>query len=126
MKDIVWWEVETDLPALFQQFHGKLWGWTFVPAFAGTELQADYWVIQHEGADVGGLQRAASEVLSAGVRVYLSVDDLEATLERAVSMGGASERERVALDGGQWFALFRDPAGVQFGLWTAQPRAEAG
>lgn len=34
---------------------------------------------------------------------------------------GSVERARVALDGNQWFALFRDPAGVLFGLWTANP-----
>lgn len=122
-SDVVWWEVETTHPEEFQRFHGELWGWTFASAFEGTELDADYWVIQRDGSDVGGLQRASSDAPpSGGTRVYLSVDDLESTLERVVDLGGTVERARVALDGAQWCALFRDPAGIVFGLWTASPR----
>ena len=118
--DVVWWEVETSCPEVFQRFHGELWGWSFRPSFEGTELNADYWIIQRDGDDVGGLQRGASDAPSSGSRVYLRVDDLESTLARVVQLGGTVQRPRVALDGTQWFALFRDPTGVEFGLWTVQ------
>lgn len=124
MAEIVWWEVETPGPERFQRFHAALSGWSFEPAFADTDLGADYWVIRHEGQGIGGLQRSAPDAAlpSAGVRIYLAVDDLEATLEHVVSLGGVVERPRVALGGDdRWFALFRDPAGVSFGLWTKHP-----
>ncbi|ROR72190.1 VOC family protein [Bogoriella caseilytica] len=120
IRSVVWWEVETDAPERFQQFHADLSGWTFRPAFGGTELQADYWVIQAGGSDVGGLQRGAI-ARSSGTRVYLHTDDLEAALARVRDLAGEVERERVELDGTQWFALFRDSAGVQWGLWTDRP-----
>jgi len=114
----VWWEVETPAPEAFQTFHGSLWGWEFSPAFGDSELGRDYWIIQSGAAGIGGLQRGSSAP-AAGVRFYLEVDDLETTLIRAVSLGGAIERSRTALGGDdRWFANVLDPAGISFGLWT--------
>lgn len=124
MAGIVWWEIETAEPERFQMFHAAFSGWTFTPAFEDTELGADYWLIQHDGQGIGGLQRASSSASppSVGTRVYFAVDDLEATLERAVELGGVVERVRIALGGDdRWFGVFRDPAGVSFGLWTEHP-----
>lgn len=54
--------------------------------------------------------------------MYLAVDDLEATLERVVELGGMVERRRLALGGDdRWFGVFRDSTGVSFGLWTEHP-----
>jgi predicted enzyme related to lactoylglutathione lyase len=121
VTDIVWWEIETPAPEGFQEFHGALWGWTFEPAFAATELRADYWIIRSAGHSLGGLQRAApgSASPNAGARLYLEVDDLEATLRQATALGGQVERGRTALGGSdRWFAIIRDPSGVSFGVWT--------
>ena len=125
MDNVVWWEIETTDPELFQQFHAALSGWSFEPAFAGTELGADYWIIRAGGRGIGGLQRAAPSASppAAGPRLYVAVDDLEAALDRAAALGGRVERSRVALGGDdRWFGIFRDPAGVSFGLWTGHPR----
>lgn len=124
MAGIVWWEIETADPEAFQRFHAALSGWSFEPAFADSELGADYWIVQHEGQGIGGLQRASSSAStpSVGTRVYLAVDDLEGTLERVVELGGEVERSRIALGGDdRWFGVFRDPTGVSFGLWTEHP-----
>jgi predicted enzyme related to lactoylglutathione lyase len=121
---IVWWEVETAEPARFQRFHAALSAWTFEPAFAGTSLGADYWIVQQGGHGIGGLRRATSSSPppAVGTRVYLAVDDLEATLDRVVGLGGQVEQARVALGGDdRWCAVFRDPTGVSFGLWTEHP-----
>jgi predicted enzyme related to lactoylglutathione lyase len=124
---IVWWEIETSEPEAFQRFHADLFGWSFAPAFADTDLGADYWIIQTDGRGIGGLQRAdaGAPSPSAGVRMYLETDDLEATLLRVEGRGGTVERGRTALGGDdRWFAVFRDPVGVSFGLWTAEPAAQ--
>jgi predicted enzyme related to lactoylglutathione lyase len=52
---VVWWEIETAMPERFQEFYGQLWGWTFEPAFADTDLGADYWIIRADGRGLGGL-----------------------------------------------------------------------
>ncbi|MBO0919868.1 VOC family protein [Cellulomonas sp. zg-ZUI222] len=124
MAGIVWWEVVTAEPERFQRFHAALSGWTFAPAFADTELGADYWIVQQDGRGVGGLQRGASSdgPPRAGTRVYLGVDDLEATLAHVASLGGRVERTRTELGGDdRWFGTFLDPTGVSFGLWTEHP-----
>lgn len=124
MDGIVWWEVETADPDAFMRFHASLSGWSFEPAFAATELGADYWVISAAGAGIGGLQRAPAGAAppSAGPRLYVAVDDLEAALDRVVALGGSVERSRVELGGDdRWFGIYRDPTGVSFGMWTANP-----
>jgi predicted enzyme related to lactoylglutathione lyase len=123
MTAIVWWEIETPAPERFQEFYAALWDWTFEPAFAETELGADYWIIRAGEASLGGLQRAASPTAPhAGTRVYVEVTDLEATLEEAVRLGGTVERTRISLGGDdRWFAILRDTAGISIGLWTATP-----
>lgn len=125
--DIVWWEVETPEPEAFQAFHASMWGWSFRPAFAETDLGADYWIITDAGAGIGGLQRGApASPPRAGVRLYVSVDDLEATLEQATRRGATVERARTELGGDdRWFAIVTDPSGVSFGLWTASPAHSA-
>jgi predicted enzyme related to lactoylglutathione lyase len=124
MSAIVWWEIETPEPERFQQFHAALWGWRFVPAFEDSDLGAEYWIIQANGEGIGGLQRASSAASgpSAVTRLYLAVEDLEATLDLVVDLGGTVERTRIALGGDdRWFGVFRDAAGVSFGLWTENP-----
>lgn len=121
MAGIVWWEAETADPDAFQRFHAAFSGWTFEPAFAGTALGADYWIVQSEGRGIGGLQRASTSAPrpAVGTRVYVAVDDLEAALDRAVELGGRVERRRVALGGDdRWFGVVQDPTGISFGLWT--------
>jgi predicted enzyme related to lactoylglutathione lyase len=124
MPGIVWWEIETTAPLAFQRFHAELWGWAFEPAFGGTELGADYWIIKDGELSIGGLQQAPAGVHpQAGVRLYIEVADLERTLRRIESLGGRIERRRTELGGDdRWFATALDPTGVSFGLWTASPQ----
>jgi predicted enzyme related to lactoylglutathione lyase len=123
MAGIVWWEVETPAPEEFQRFHEAMWGWEFHPAFADAET-TEYWVMVSDGRGIGGLQRGAGSPPAAGTRVYLEVDDLEGVLAVAETLGATVEQTRVALGDGRWFARFRDPAGVSFGLWCESPPAE--
>ncbi|WP_147375280.1 VOC family protein [Jiangella rhizosphaerae] len=130
--DVVWWEIETPDPAGARAFYGALFGWTFERAFDGpeSELGGDYWLIRRggdgAGASIGGLQAAlpGRPPPSAGVRLYVEVDDLEATVERAAALGATVERGRTLLGGDDfWFATVRDPQGVSVGLWTSRPPA---
>ena len=123
MSQIVWWEIETREPEVFQEFHRAMWRWTFEPAFVDTQLGADYWIIKVDGQSIGGLQRAASDARPhAGTRLYVEVDDLESVLRDVRLRGGFVERTRTALGGDdRWFATALDPTGVSFGMWTAHP-----
>jgi predicted enzyme related to lactoylglutathione lyase len=125
MSQIVWWEIETPEPEVFQRFHGPMWGWVFEPAFADSELGADYWIIKVGDKGIGGLQRSASSARPhAGSRLYVEVADLERVLGEVQARGGQVERSRTALGGDdRWFATALDPTGVTFGMWTSHPPA---
>lgn len=123
MSGIVWWEIVTRDPERFQVFHGALWGWTFRREFEGpeAELEADYWLVSAGDHVIGGLQRAASTDAdpAVGTRLYVEVDELEATFDAVVSAGGSVEQVRTALGGDdRWYGTIVDPTGVSLGLWT--------
>jgi predicted enzyme related to lactoylglutathione lyase len=126
MSQIVWWEIETPAPEVFQGFHGAMWGWVFEPAFVQSELDADYWIIKVGDKSIGGLQRSASNAHPhAGTRLYVEVTDLEKVLGEVQARGGQVERPRTALGGDdRWFATAFDPTGVSFGMWTSHPPAQ--
>jgi uncharacterized protein len=125
---VVWWELESPDPAGSQEFYGQLFGWTFRRAFdePGSELGRDYWIVERDGQGIGGLQPTLPDAAApqAGVRLYVEVSDLEATIESAARLGATVERQRVFLGSDDfWFANVRDPQGISLGLWTAQPPA---
>jgi predicted enzyme related to lactoylglutathione lyase len=59
-----------------------------------------------------------------GVRPYIFVDNLDATLEKIVVAGGEVVTEPYP-EGDLWVALFRDPAGNVVGVWQHGPRDAA-
>ena len=126
--EVVWWEIESPDPDRTQGFLGALFGWEFRRAFdePDSELGRRYWIVERAGAGIGGLQesRPAASAADARVRLYVEVDDLEATLSRAVELGATSERGRTFLGTDDfWFATLRDPTGIALGLWTSRPPA---
>jgi hypothetical protein len=58
--------------------------------------------------------------MPAYVTVYVAVDDLRATLDRAAELGGKAVIEPTAIPGVGAFALFQDPAGNVVGILAQQ------
>jgi uncharacterized protein len=126
--EVVWWEIESPDPVRTQRFYRALFGWEFRRAFdqPNSELGRRYWIAERAGVGIGGLQesRATASAADARVRLYVEVDDLEATLSRAVELGATSERGRTFLGTDDfWFANVRDPTSISLGLWTSRPPA---
>jgi uncharacterized protein len=124
--EVVWWEIESPEPDRTQRFYGALFGWEFRRAFdePNSELGRRYWIVERAGNGIGGLQESepGAELPKTGVRLYVQVDDLEATLSRAVDLGATGERPRTFLGTDDfWFANVRDPAGISLGLRTSRP-----
>ncbi len=71
---------------------------------------------------LGGIGQADAGApgMQPGTNFYLLVDDLEATLERAVAAGAARLMPPSTLDG-YHFAMFTDPDGFAIGLVTPFP-----
>ncbi|MBU4337044.1 MAG: hypothetical protein KJ548_10765, partial [Actinobacteria bacterium] len=92
-----------------------VFGWQIEP------FGDDYRIATSRGRQVAGLYRWQVP-LPDGVRVYVSVADLEATLARVEAAGGKVEHARTAIAPEMgWWADLRDVDGSLIGITTANP-----
>ena len=104
-----------------QQFYTSLFGW---------EINADnewnYGLVQHrEGGLGGGISPAMGDPPVARITFRVQVEDLQASLNRAVELGGAVAMPPSDVNAfGEQFsvAAFADPEGNHIGLYYQQPR----
>ncbi len=100
-----------------QRFYADLFEWTVEadPAMGGYALVDT----QSEPIAVSGGIGPSMEDTDAGVKFYVRVDDLGATLDRAVELGGGRLVEPTELPDGQGsYAILADPDGNPVGLWA--------
>ncbi|GGS28683.1 VOC family protein [Actinokineospora fastidiosa] len=91
-------------------FYRDLFGWQLEPAGPG------YSLISPQDGGIGGGLMEATEDIPTYVTVYVQVEDLRASLDRAVALGGAVAVEPMPIEGVGSFALFQDPDGNTIGL----------
>lgn len=95
-------------PKALAGFYGDLFGWQI-----HTDVPSNYTMFQAEGGPGGGfvpLSGSGNQVI-----VYVHTDDIEASLARAVELGGAVCVPKQEMPGGAW-AVFTDPTGNKVGL----------
>lgn len=95
-----------------QEFYRELFGWQ--PEPAGPE----YWLIPPQDGGIGGGLMQAAQEIPTYVTVYVAVEDLRASLEKAVELGGKVAVEPTQIPGVGEFALFHDLDGNVIGLLT--------
>ena len=66
-----------------------------------------------ESSDPGSLSYKPGEVL-----VYVSTDDIDATLARVEALGGQPLVPKTEIPNIGWYAVFTDPTGNRVGLYT--------
>ena len=114
---VVHWEIGgPDLEAL-EVFYRKLFGWD---PFG---FDADYRVVEpaHGGetgteTGMGGGLMRCREGMPPYVTIYVSVDDLQATLDEVERLGGKAVVPPTPIPNVGAFAMFSDPAGNVLGL----------
>lgn len=103
-----------------QRFYGGLFDWKLEPqqfpyAFAKTRTD--------DGVGIdGGLAGPGPEDAVTGVTVYVQTDDIDATLAKAVELGGTVFMPVTTIPGTVTFALFKDPDGNIVGLAASRTR----
>lgn len=116
-RPIAYFEVVSDDAERAQQFYGSLFDWSVAadPAMGGYALVDTG---AGEGAIGGGIGPSQAPG-DTGVKIYVKVDDLQATLDRAEQLGGRAVVPPSDLPEG-WgrFAVLTDPDGNQVGLWA--------
>ncbi|MBU0692903.1 VOC family protein [bacterium] len=99
-----------------QRFYAELFGWQMMP-FPGME----YMVIRAgEGAVGGGIMKVDKIVQQDRVYSYVEVEDIEAILKKAESLGGKTIQAKQVLPDASWGAtgVLETPCGYRLGLWA--------
>ena len=108
---MVHWELNADDAGQAQEFYRGLFGWT-----VDASNPMSYGLAQSEtgrGAD-GGIHH--DDTASRGFMIYVEVDDLQAYLDKAVSLGGSVVTPVTVIPGMVTLAQFTDPQGNLVGL----------
>jgi uncharacterized protein len=98
--------------AALQSFYRDLFGWTMNP------VMPEYSLV--EAGSASGIPGGIGDSEAPTVTVYAEVDDLQATLDEAVRLGGTVVMAPSEVPGGTMIAQFHDPAGNLFGLAKRQ------
>ncbi|MBI3909992.1 MAG: VOC family protein [Armatimonadetes bacterium] len=99
------------------KFYSELFGWAIQPM-----PDFEYATFDAPGGPGGGFPKVDGQMYKPGdVVVYVSTDDIEATLAKAESLGARTLVPRSEVPGFGWFAMFSDPSGNRMALWTAGP-----
>ena len=118
-NSIAWFEVlGNDFDAL-KRFYGELFGWSYDEPMDGYAIAAP------EGQDglMGGVGRDPSGA-GGHATFYVGVDDVQAALDKAESLGGSALMPPTEPMPGTTIALFSDPEGHVVGLVKPGPPPE--
>lgn len=110
----IWYELKSVDPDASKAFYEEVIGWTIQPPPA----EFDYRMIDTGNGLVGGLMRLNDEMAAggarAGWRVYIGVDDVDATTVTITDNGGRLLMGPWDLPGVGRMAIVTDPQGVEF------------
>ena len=118
MPKVAYFELGARDSVGLREFYASMFDWNIealdTPSGAGT----DYAYIQPtEDGIGGGIIKTQGDMPTNYVMVYISVDDLQATLDLATELGAQAVVPPTEIPGGMGhFAVFMDPAGNVMGL----------
>ena len=98
-----------------KEFYSKLLGWEI-----NSNNPMNYGLVQPQGRGIGGGVGSAGPDGMTHVTFYAEVVDPQATLDLAVSMGGAVVVPPTEIPGMVTYALFTDPDGNRIGIIKSQ------
>lgn len=108
---VVHWEIIGKDAKKLQDFYSKLFDWNI-----NADNPMNYGLVQAQGKGIGGGISADTQGGSGHVTIYAEVDDLQAYLDKAESMGAKTIVPVTEIPGMVTFALFADPEGHVVGL----------
>ena len=126
---VVHFEIYADDPDALAKFYTSLFDWK-VESVPGM----DYRMVQTTDTAAGGQPTSAG--INGGIAKrpagyhmngsanYVAVESIEATVEKAKKLGARITKEKMAVPGMGWFAMFIDPQGNHFAVWKHDPNAK--
>jgi predicted enzyme related to lactoylglutathione lyase len=111
---IGWADLSTTDPEAAAKFYGDVFGWD-IKKLEGME----YWQVEIDGVGEGGIG-PIPEMLGPDARpfwtIYFMTDDIEASVAKAVELGGTITAPVTVIPDMLSFAVIADPAGANFSL----------
>ena len=95
------------------EFYGKLFGWEI-----DSKSYPGYYMFKASKPPHGGIEKP--EPFAAGVVIYIEVDDVIATLNKAKAAGASIVKEKTEIPGIGYFGLFSDPDGNIIGVYEGK------
>ena len=128
MSRVVHFEIHAEQPERAIKFFSDCFGWLF-QKWPG---EWDYWLIKtgsetEPGIDGGLMKRMGpGPVDGQAVNAYgctISVNDLDASLAKVLSVGGSLALPKMPIPGYGWLAYAKDTEGNLFGMMQRDPTA---
>ncbi len=96
------------------KFYAELFSWQIqhVP-------EMDYSMFTAGAGPGGGFSPVGEDNPPGQVIVFIGTDDIDATLAKAVSLGGKVLKPKDEIPNNGWLAIFEDPTGNKVGLYTS-------
>lgn len=119
---VVHFEIPIDESDRAGMFYRDVFGWN-VQRWG----DVDYWPVSAGDEAGSGSDGALTPRKAApeGILIYVSVDDIDATLEKIRQAGGHPLTGRMPIPEMGWYAQFRDTEGNQVGLFQRDPAVTA-
>ncbi len=114
-NSVVHVEIHSNAPEKTKAFLKDVFDWKFQDM-----PEMNYSMFEAPSAPGGGLQKA--ENLPAGVLDYILSEDIDGTLKKIQSSGGAVVMPKAEIPGMGWFAVFQDPTGITLALYETGPQ----
>jgi predicted enzyme related to lactoylglutathione lyase len=124
---LCWADLGTTDPAAAKRYYGELFGWSYadVPMNPGV-----YSLAKVRGRDAAALYQQNPEARAAGMPpswcTYIAVDDVDATLAKATSLGGVLVMPPFDVPPAGRMAAIADPTGAILAVWKGNQHAGAG
>lgn len=119
--DFCWLNILTPQPKQAEEFFSRILGWTY------SDLPGMGSLVKVDGHEIGGLWDLASPNTPPGtppgIGVMVKVDDADAMVAKATSIGGSSKPAFDIMDVGRMGEI-KDPSGAQIDIW--QPKKNPG
>ncbi|MEZ4322158.1 MAG: VOC family protein [Myxococcota bacterium] len=110
-----WHDLMTTKPDAGREFYGALLGWTFTQEDMG---EGGPYTMIHDGTEATGgiVKMSEDDGLPSHWMLYVTVDDCEAAVAKAKSLGGACHVGPLDIPGTGRFAVLADDQGAYFSV----------
>ena len=110
-------EIPSDEPERAQSFYSGVFGW----AMRQIPEMPDYAMFQSGPGESGGAIGKRGVTAPARLRIYITVESLDATVAKVHELGGSVAVEITDVPGQGRYAAVIDTEGNEIGLWEAPP-----